>query len=52
MGEMHRVLQLHSADQPEVHAIAAEMRAIADELWNGGQGERLLIGEIYLPSIV
>ena len=30
MGEMHRVLQLHSTDQPEVHAIAAEMRAIAD----------------------
>ena len=30
MGEMHRVLQLHSTDQPEVHGIAAEMRAIAD----------------------
>ena len=27
MGEMHRVLQLHSTDQPEVHEIAAEMRA-------------------------
>ncbi|MEZ0496282.1 alpha-amylase family glycosyl hydrolase [Sphingomonas sp. IW22] len=44
MGEMWRVLQLHSTDQPEVHDIAAEMRAIAD-----GYGERLLIGEIYLP---
>lgn len=44
MGEMWRVLQLHSTDQPEVHDIAAEMRAIAD-----GYGDRLLIGEIYLP---
>lgn len=44
MGEMHRVLQLHSTDQPEVHAIAAEMRRIADSY-----GDRVLIGEIYLP---
>jgi len=44
MGEMHRVLQLHSTDQPEVHGIAVDMRAIADEY-----GERVLIGEIYLP---
>ena len=44
MGEMHRVLQLHSTDQPEVHAIAAELRRIAD-----GFGARVLIGEIYLP---
>ncbi|WP_315762103.1 alpha-amylase family glycosyl hydrolase [Sphingomonas sp. Y38-1Y] len=44
MGEMWRVLQLHSTDQPEVHDIAAEMRRVAD-----GYGERLLIGEIYLP---
>jgi alpha-glucosidase len=49
MGDMHRVLQLHSADQPEVHAIAAEMRAIADDYGARGQGERLLIGEVYLP---
>jgi alpha-glucosidase len=44
MGEMHRVLQIHSTDQPEVHDIAAEMRRIADSY-----GSRLLIGEIYLP---
>lgn len=44
MGEMHRVLQLHSTDQPEVHEIAAEMRALADR-----HGDRVLIGEIYLP---
>ncbi|CAN5412137.1 alpha-amylase family glycosyl hydrolase [soil metagenome] len=44
MGDMHRVLQLHSTDQPEVHGIAADMRGIAD-----GYGDRVLIGEIYLP---
>jgi alpha-glucosidase len=49
MGDMHRVLQLHSTDQPEVHRIAADMRAIADSYGDKGQGERVLIGEIYLP---
>ena len=44
MGEMHRVLQQHSADQPEVHEIAAEMRRLTD-----GYADRVLIGEIYLP---
>ncbi|MDP5279748.1 alpha-amylase family glycosyl hydrolase [Sphingomonas sp. DG1-23] len=44
MGEMHRVLQLHSTDQPEVHGIAADMRRVADA-WP----ERVLVGEIYLP---
>jgi alpha-glucosidase len=44
MGEAQRVIQLHSTDQPEVHAIAAEMRRIADSY-----GDRVLIGEIYLP---
>lgn len=44
MGEMHRVLQLHSTDQPEVHGIAADMRRIADLY-----PERVLVGEIYLP---
>src|SRR5207245_6410414 len=49
MGEMHRLLQLHSTDQPEVHGIAAEMREIADSYGAKGQGDRVLIGEIYLP---
>jgi alpha-glucosidase len=40
-----RVHQLHSTDQPEVHDIAGEMRAIADDY-----GARVLIGEIYLPA--
>jgi len=43
------VLQLHSTDQPEVHGIAADMRAIADSYRTEGLGERVLIGEIYLP---
>ena len=38
MGEMDRVLQLHSTDQPEVHEIAAEMRAIADGYAAAGRG--------------
>jgi len=49
MGEMHRLLQSHSTDQPEVHRIAAEMREIADSYGASGQGDRVLIGEIYLP---
>jgi alpha-glucosidase len=49
MGDMHRVLQRHSTDQPEVHEIAAEMRAVADGYGASGRGERVLIGEIYLP---
>ena len=49
MGDMHRVLQLHSTDQPEVHAIAAGMRAMADSYGAKGLSERVLIGEIYLP---
>jgi alpha-glucosidase len=42
--EYTRVHQLNSTDQPEVHDIAAEMRRIADDA-----GERVLVGEIYLP---
>jgi alpha-glucosidase len=44
MADMHKVLQLHSTDQPEVFEIAAEMRALADSY-----GGRVLVGEIYLP---
>ncbi|MEN2746645.1 alpha-amylase family glycosyl hydrolase [Sphingomonas sp. T9W2] len=43
MGDMHRVLQLNSTDQPEVHAIAADMRELADRY------NAVLVGEIYLP---
>jgi alpha-glucosidase len=41
---INRTLSLHNADQPEIHELIAQMRAVLD-----GYGERLLIGEIYLP---
>ncbi|WP_343519288.1 alpha-amylase family glycosyl hydrolase [Sphingomonas sp.] len=44
LGEKLKLLQLHSANQPEVHEIAASFRKLADEY-----GERLLVGEICLP---
>lgn len=44
MGEKLKLLQLHSTDQPEIHEVAAEFRALADEY-----GDRLLVGEIVLP---
>ena len=43
--DFRRVRPLYSADQPEVLEIAAEMRRVVEEY----PGERLLIGEIYLP---
>lgn len=45
-GDPHHfsVHQLHSTDQPEALDIACEMRALADDY-----GERVLVGEIYLP---
>lgn len=39
-----RLIPAYSADQPDVHAIVALMRRTVDEY-----GERVLIGEIYLP---
>jgi oligo-1,6-glucosidase/alpha-glucosidase len=44
MGEKLKLLQLHSTNQPEVHGLAAEFRALADSY-----GDRLLVGEIVLP---
>ncbi|WP_342363171.1 alpha-amylase family glycosyl hydrolase [Terrarubrum flagellatum] len=49
MGEMHRLLQIHSTDQPEIHRVAADMRALVDRYAANGAVERVLIGEIYLP---
>ncbi|MEO5865670.1 MAG: alpha-amylase family glycosyl hydrolase [Sphingomonas sp.] len=43
--ERDRVLQLHSTDQPEAHALSADFRNLADSY-----GERVLIGEIFLPN--
>jgi alpha-glucosidase len=43
-AEINRLLQVHNADQLEVHEVIAEMRALLDRY-----AERVLIGEIYLP---
>jgi alpha-glucosidase len=40
-----QLIQLHSTDQPEAHAISAEFRSLADNY-----GDRVLIGEICLPN--
>jgi alpha-glucosidase len=40
----HALVPLYTADQPEVHEVIAEMRAVTEEF-----GARVLIGEIYLP---
>ena len=42
--EIDRLLQTYSTDQPEVHEVVADMRKVLDEF-----GDKLLIGEIYLP---
>ncbi|GGC85453.1 alpha-amylase family glycosyl hydrolase [Chelatococcus reniformis] len=42
--DIARVLPVHSADQPEVFDVIAEMRATIE-----AYGDRVLIGEIYLP---
>ena len=39
-----RLLPVYNTNRPEVHEIVAEMRAVLDSY-----GDRLLIGEIYLP---
>jgi oligo-1,6-glucosidase/alpha-glucosidase len=44
INERDRLLQHHSTDQPEAHALSAEFRRLADEY-----EERVLIGEIFLP---
>ena len=43
-SEHRRTLNIHNADQPEVHDIIADMRRVLDRYQ-----ERVLIGEIYLP---
>jgi alpha-glucosidase len=39
-----RLLPLYDADRPEIHGLVAEMRGVLEEF-----GDRVLIGEIYLP---
>ena len=42
--EIGKNLQVHNADQPEVHDVIGEMRTVLDRY-----PDRVLIGEIYLP---
>ncbi|WP_419808258.1 alpha-amylase family glycosyl hydrolase [Sphingomonas sp.] len=49
-NDRDRVHQLHSTDQPEAHAIAADLRRIADGYGADTGRERLLVGEIFLPN--
>ncbi len=41
---INRTLSIYNADQPEIHEVIAQMRAVLEEY-----AARLLIGEIYLP---
>lgn len=41
---INRYLSLYNADQPEIHDLIAQMRAVLD-----AYSDRILIGEIYLP---
>ena len=43
-SEINRNLQIHSADQPEIHDVIEQMRDVL-----ASYQDRLLIGEIYLP---
>ncbi len=43
-GSHDRLLPVFTEDRPEVHGIVAAMRAVLDDF-----GDRVLIGEIYLP---
>ena len=44
MDPFHRLVPLYTADRPEVHDLVVQMRRVLD-----AYGERVLIGEIYLP---
>jgi len=43
-GSRAQFLPVYDADHPEIHALVAEMRGVLEEF-----GDRVLIGEIYLP---
>lgn len=44
MADYEQLLPVYSTDQPEVHGIVRDMRALLDQY-----DERMMIGEIYLP---
>ncbi len=41
---INRYVSVYNADQPEIHALIAEMRSVIDDY-----SDRVLIGEVYLP---
>jgi alpha-glucosidase len=43
-SEHRRLLELYTTDRPEIHEVVAEMREVFESY-----GERVMIGEIYLP---
>jgi alpha-glucosidase len=43
-GSRESLLPIYDADRPEIHELVAEMRSVLEEF-----GDRVLIGEIYLP---
>ncbi|KAA9345532.1 alpha-amylase family glycosyl hydrolase [Adhaeribacter soli] len=45
MNHYDKLLPVYSTDQPEVHEIARKMRKLTDSY----PGDRVLIGEVYLP---
>jgi oligo-1,6-glucosidase/alpha-glucosidase len=45
-----QLIQLHSTDQPEAHAISAEFRALTNRYGAQPSDQRVLIGEIFLPN--
>ena len=44
MATYEQLIPVYSTDQPEVHQLVKKMRQVLD-----GYGERMMIGEIYLP---
>ncbi|MCX8255344.1 putative alpha-glucosidase [Beijerinckiaceae bacterium RH CH11] len=45
LGDRERLISIYECDRPEMMGLVAEMRAVLDTY----PGDRLLIGEIYLP---
>jgi alpha-glucosidase len=48
MAQSKSVLQIYSADRPELMEVVAQMRAVIAE-FDTAESSRILIGEIYLP---
>jgi alpha-glucosidase len=48
MDPVHRLLQVHTSDRPEVQEVLAEMRRVVDGFGAAGPA-RILVAETYLP---